>query len=478
MSVGRNEPCHCGSGKKYKKCCLVEAQPSQDEFKKRRWSAIQTGLINKIMAHAAKTYGPEAIDEAYNEFYLYDIETGFDPDSTELPIFMPWFFYEWYPDGEDSLLEDAPDISPAQSLAESGRGLSDDERAYLLECCQTSFSFFEILEINPDVSLKLKDILTEEYHLVLEKKATQGVQKGDVLFGKVIRIDDIDILEACAPIIIKPSFKLHILEFRKLIQKRNKIITQEVLHHYGMEVLEAYRAIYEGATNPPKPILTNTDGHLMIPHKMIFDIEDPSGAFEALHELCFNESKEELLEQAKLDAKEEVLSVEFPWLKKGNKKHKGWDNTVLGHIHIDGNKMTVDVNSKERAAKFQTQIKKLMPSGWKLKSTVIESIESQLKKAKTTRKETNTTKSEHDELMKNPEIRQRMENMMKAHWDNWVMDSIPALGGLRPVDAVKTKDGREKLDALLTQFERDAAARPMVGQTVETIKEIRARLGL
>jgi hypothetical protein len=80
--------------------------------------------------------------------------------------------------------------------------------------------------------------------------------------------------------------------------------------------------------------------------------------------------------------------------------------------------------------------------------------------------------------MKIPEIRQRMEDMIKAHWDNWVMDSIPALAGLRPVDAVKTKEGREKLDALLTQFERDATARPMLGQTVETIRSVRARLGL
>lgn len=58
------------------------------------------------------------------------------------------------------------------------------------------------------------------------------------------------------------------------------------------------------------------------------------------------------------------------------------------------------------------------------------------------------------------------------------MEPIPALGGLKPADAVKTKDGREMLDALLTQFERDAATRPMVGQTVETIKEVRARLGM
>ena len=25
--IGRNDPCPCGSGKKYKKCCLLEAKP-------------------------------------------------------------------------------------------------------------------------------------------------------------------------------------------------------------------------------------------------------------------------------------------------------------------------------------------------------------------------------------------------------------------------------------------------------------------
>jgi hypothetical protein len=26
MNVGRNDPCHCGSGKKYKKCCAAKDQ--------------------------------------------------------------------------------------------------------------------------------------------------------------------------------------------------------------------------------------------------------------------------------------------------------------------------------------------------------------------------------------------------------------------------------------------------------------------
>lgn len=476
MQIGRNDPCHCGSGKKYKKCCLAQAEIHNDEFKKRRWATIQKVLLPKIMSHVHKAYGPETIDEAYDQFYFYENETAFDPESKELSLFIPWFFYEWFPDGENSTLDDAPELPPAQSLAEQDRKLSNDERDYLLECCQTSFSFFEILEVHPDVSLKLKDILTEEYHLVLEKRATEGAQIGDVFFGKVIRIGEIDILEACAPIVIPPRYKIQILDFKKLIQKRNRIITQGVLHHYAMDVLEHYRDIYDALTDPTPPILTNTDGHLFVPHKMLFEVDDPNKAFEALHVLCLNHSKKELLEQAVLSKDRSVSSIEFPWLRRGNKKHKGWENTVLGNIHIDGKKMTVEVNSKERAKKFQVELKKRMPTGWILKSTVIESLETQMRDIKTQpRKST----SPHDEEIANhPKIRQRMEEMMLAHWNNWIMEPIPALGGLKPIDAVKTDVGREKLSALLSQFERDAATRPMVGPTAETIKAVRAKLGL
>jgi len=36
MKQGRNEPCMCGSGKKYKKCCLIKEQNEAYESKKRR----------------------------------------------------------------------------------------------------------------------------------------------------------------------------------------------------------------------------------------------------------------------------------------------------------------------------------------------------------------------------------------------------------------------------------------------------------
>jgi len=481
MKVERNGPCSCGSGKKYKKCCLLTEQPEGSEFLRKRLGEIQAGLIDKICCHVSKLYGPEAIDEAFEEFHLWEHEDGFDPDSNELPIFVPFFYYQWFPDPKFTKCEDAPQMPPAQSLAETDKKLSNDQKKYLIECCKTGFSFFEVLKVEKGKSLKLKDILTEVVHDVLEKSASENVRIGDLIFGKVIHIENIGILEACAPIIIPPQAKIEVLDLKKHMNKLNKIVTGEVLVSFSLEIFELYRLIYNQIMNSKNRIMANTDGQLIIPHKLIFDIEDSNSMFEALYPLAFNDKKEELLNEANINkATGKIQFVEFPWLHKGNKKHTNWNNTVWGQIKIEMNKMTVWVNSKERAELFQAELKKRISSGWKLKSTLIEPIEAKLKELdlNPSKEKQLQAKKESEDLMKHPEVIAKVEQIMKSHWDNWLTSPIPALDNKKPIDAVKSKIGREKLEALLTQFERDAERNPMVGQTIKTIAEIRLRLGL
>ena len=68
--------------------------------------------------------------------------------------------------------------------------------------------------------------------------------------------------------------------------------------------------------------------------------------------------------------------------------------------------------------------------------------------------------------------------MIEAHWARWIHEKVPALGNKTPIQAAKTKDGKEMLRALLTQFERDAVGRPQPGVTVQTFRKIREQLGL
>lgn len=91
MKIGRNDLCPCGSGKKYKKCCL--GRDSRDDLHYRRISKTQQGLITKIQDYFSKQLGRDLFMAGINDFFLYD-DIELDEDLLEEfgQVFWPWFF--------------------------------------------------------------------------------------------------------------------------------------------------------------------------------------------------------------------------------------------------------------------------------------------------------------------------------------------------------------------------------------------------
>ena len=91
MKLGRNHPCSCGSGKKYKHCCLnavsVQAAAPAD-LTWRRLRSLLDGYATKMLRFIAEAYGPLAVHEAWNEF-MCDGGLEFDPDTPLMQLFMP-----------------------------------------------------------------------------------------------------------------------------------------------------------------------------------------------------------------------------------------------------------------------------------------------------------------------------------------------------------------------------------------------------
>jgi hypothetical protein len=116
VKVGRNDPCPCGSGLKYKNCHLRAA--GEDEPADRLWSRLHDlsmRLPTDLLRFVRSRYGLELVDEAWREFTLFEEEV-FDKDSIHLPVFMPWFFYDWQPDPEQTMVaQDGIGAFPAAS---------------------------------------------------------------------------------------------------------------------------------------------------------------------------------------------------------------------------------------------------------------------------------------------------------------------------------------------------------------------------
>jgi hypothetical protein len=153
-------------------------------------------------------------------------------------------------------------------------------------------------------------------------------------------------------------------------------------------------------------------------------------------------------------------------------------NTILGRIVINGHRLTAEVNSAERAETLRREIGARLGDGARFKVDEIQDLDSMMSKRAAGTAERRRSK-EHEELMQHPEVQEQVAEMIYKHWESWVDQNIPALGGKSPRKAVKTADGREAVEALLKDAERARGQDPF---TVELNRKgtqrIREILGL
>src|SRR5438046_10767696 len=90
---GRNDVCSCGSGRKYKHCCLRANEAS--DFLWRQLRAAEGRLVPELLQRGLE-YGAPFIAAALEEFFLWEGVTE-DYEHTEefSAFFVPWFVYEF-----------------------------------------------------------------------------------------------------------------------------------------------------------------------------------------------------------------------------------------------------------------------------------------------------------------------------------------------------------------------------------------------
>ena len=85
--------------------------------------------------------------------------------------------------------------------------------------------------------------------------------------------------------------------------------------------------------------------------------------------------------------------------------------------------------------------------------------------------------SEQEALLKQPEVRAQLEQLQRRHYENWPEVALSALNNKTPLEAVRNADGREMVEALIAQFERDSSRMP-VPPDLTVFINLRRRLGL
>src|SRR5262245_53423323 len=159
--IGRNDPCPCGSGRKYKHYCLRKTEATDLAW--RRLRRADDRFTGELFRYALGRYGEDLLQVAWQEFLLGEGIDAPQRDHQNFPTtFIPWFLFTWTPDREEPQKKALPqDPAAITYLGEHGRELDDFEKRFLIEACRSRFSFYSALEVERGRGLRLLDILTQ-----------------------------------------------------------------------------------------------------------------------------------------------------------------------------------------------------------------------------------------------------------------------------------------------------------------------------
>ena len=474
--TGRNDPCPCGSGRKHKHCCLKAAAAEDSPWQRQRVASDR--LTDDLLAFARRKFGQDFL-EAWDDFNQTPFPAPYEQTEGEAQIFLPYYLFDWERPTRRRGARPRAGVVGRSFLERFGGSLSELEELIFTQATTQPVSFYEVLRSEPGESVVLRDLLIGGDTTVVERSASGMLLPGDIVYAQIWRLPEVNALGRLAPIPFPPRNKVEIVQWRAKLRKRIARQNRELAAADVLRCAEETRALYLQLRDvrhlPPR--LSNTDGDPLVFHTLTFQVGSAQVAFDALAPLAWVHSKEELFEEAEVDPDGVLCGVEIEWTKPGNKKFKTWDNTILGRLKISGRSLVATVNSKERAATIRGEIERRLGILAVHLSTVAQTPE-ELMKDRELRGEARSAEAEESDLLRDPAVREEVEAQMQALVESWVYEKIPVLGGRSPIEAVADPDGREIVEALLLDMERQHARGTGLGTIRPDIDAVRRLLNL
>ncbi len=473
ISIGRNDPCPCGSGKKFKKCCgAIEGESLNLKYDGLR--ALDAEVSAQVLRFAIGRFGEHVLDDAWGDFILSD-ENSHSEAHPEADYFERWFTFDWRPTESESLAE--------LFLADRSANMREDIRTFINLTRKSPYSYLQTLDAKPGEILTLRDIFRKREFHVMERSASAIAGPGMIMFARVVEMNGICFIMGCGGFVIPPTHLDFLLELRTEIETEGTLgehpIADETLVELEEELRETYLDLADKLQNT-RPEVRNTDGDPLAFCTLTYDIPSLDEAFNALKDLeqkVTGAPDSRMIAGIRRDEAKGGRSVVLHWLKR--QKGEGGGNTTLAILRIDESTLVVETNSEKRSARVKKEISKRLGPGAVLIRTEVASHEGLMKDlAENPIDPSQHEESENDRILKEtPEVKAMLKGMIEKHWETWPDIPVPALRGMTPRRAAKDPVGRELLESLLLGFETQNRRNNDENLRVD-IEKLRAELGL
>jgi hypothetical protein len=178
--IGRNDPCHCGSGKKYKHCHLpIEEGRRSEQMRLRR---TIDSLIPKLIEAGQSM--PEQVALALTRYWngRYAPAQLAELDSLEdrgADRFLTWFVFDYRLDDGHTLVEQVIDDPSELELTELEAGL-------LPRWGDVRLGAYEVMAIDAGHWVTVRDLLSEQEHRIEDQSASRRMLLGEILVGHLV----------------------------------------------------------------------------------------------------------------------------------------------------------------------------------------------------------------------------------------------------------------------------------------------------
>jgi hypothetical protein len=367
-------------------------------------------------------------------------------------------------------------------LEERGDRLSEKERAIVEALSKSYRSVYEVQKVREGSGVTVKDIFTGVEMDIEETSGSYSMTQWDVVHMRVYAAEGI-----------------------RKFAANGRLLPRRYMNDLIAYLNDAYRTFQDESGGAPwsaflkeRPFLIGRFFDDLVENPPVFLTEERHKVISSKAHFAvssYDRARNILLRQYDFSDPQELRprGIRLSWLKRG--ASKAWemgaeeienaivttsnvvhpsgrlDWTVLGTVSLYPDRLTLECMSRERLERGKKRLEQLIGSFIHRRADEFEDIHVGMERA-------GKKKGWKEKPAPDEKVRAMVASVMKQHMSAWPDQSLPALEGKTPREAVATKEGRQKVLDLIKDFENMEARKKKEGEFFMDVSFLRKELGL
>ncbi|HKB25423.1 MAG TPA: SEC-C metal-binding domain-containing protein [Methylomirabilota bacterium] len=457
-AVGRNDSCPCGSGKKYKRCCLGKDAPAPGA-----WTAGERdGALARLMrfSRRAEFDGDRAAAELtfwgkrLERLTRAEAREAMDFEQSRVG-FHEWLVFDCPLHGGGTIVE--------RFLAREGDGLRSGERRYLARMRLSHLRPYEIQAVRLDEGLDLLDLWANKRVPVRERLATRQLVQWDVLAARVILgPHGAPVLDGSPYLYPAREKELILRVLRRLSRSlRGKLPLRDETAFFKNIGMAFHDLWLELVARRPMPTSVTAEGDEVMLCRAVFDVRDRA-ALEAA-----------LANRPELERQDDGS---YAWL--AESADEGGFRRGFGTFVLEERRVVLETISRQRAERGRALLEAAAGPAVAYRATSHESVQRALERRRARPAARDRRPARPEEEVPPEAAAEIVQAFYERHYRGWLDEPLPALRGRTPRQAVGLKSARPKVIALLKDMENLSARERMEGHSAYDFGWMWGELGL